>query len=80
MNDLRMFTQEEVANLLHAHVTTITMLREVGVIRAIKTGRNYMFSATEIVRFQDEYLGLDVSNRYKALESKEIVEKRREVS
>ena len=66
MNDLQMLTQEEVAELLHAHVTTVSMLREVGILPAIKTGRNYMFSQQTIRDFQVNYSGYDVSNRVKA--------------
>lgn len=76
MNDLQMLTQEEVAEILHAHISTITMLREVGIIHAIKTGRNYMFPQSVIKEFQFLYLGLDVSNKVCALKSKEIVERR----
>ena len=71
-----MYTQEEVADLIHAHVSTVTMLRETGILPAIKTGRNFMFSSKVILDFQCNYAGLDVSNLYKALESKEIVERR----
>ena len=69
MNDLQMLTQEEVAELLHAHVTTVSMLREVGILPAIKTGRYCMFSQQTIRDFQVNYSGYDVSNRVKALES-----------
>ena len=37
MTELQMFTQEEVAEMLHAHVTTVTTLREIGILPAIKT-------------------------------------------
>lgn len=77
MNELKMLTQEEVAELLHAHISTITMMREIGVIKAIKTGRNFMFSVRAIVEFQEDYAGLDVSNLYKAIESKKIVDLRK---
>lgn len=73
MNDLQMLTQEEVAELLHAHVTTVSMLREVGILPAIKTGRNYMFSQQTIRDFQKNYSGFDVSNRVKAVESFQYV-------
>ena len=32
MEELKMLTREEVAELLHVHVNTISMLREVGII------------------------------------------------
>lgn len=69
MYDLQMLTQEEVAELLHTHVTTIAMLREVGILPAIKTGRNFMFSQQTIREFQVNNNGYDVSNRVKAVES-----------
>lgn len=69
MTDLKMLTQDEVATLLNVSRDQITMLREVGIIRATKTGKCYMFSQQEIKSFQELYKGLDVSNRVKALES-----------
>ncbi|MEE0779366.1 MAG: helix-turn-helix domain-containing protein [Massilimicrobiota sp.] len=73
MNDLQMLTQEDVAELLHTHVTTVSMLREVGVLPATKTGRNFMFSQQTIRDFQKNYSGYDVSNRVKAVESYQCV-------
>ena len=32
MEDLKMLTREEVAEFLHVHVNTVSMLREVGII------------------------------------------------
>lgn len=69
MSDLKMLTQDDVAALFNAHRDTVAMWREIGIIRATKTGRCYMFSQEEIRRFQDDYKGLDVSNKVKAIES-----------
>ena len=69
MSDLKMLTQDDVAELFNAHRDTVAMWREIGIIKATKTGRCYMFSQEEIRRFQKDYKGLDVSNRVKALES-----------
>lgn len=66
---LDMFTQEEVARKLHTTRENITMLREVGILKSIKTGKNYMFSQKELERFQCDYAGQDVSNRVKAIEA-----------
>ena len=77
MEELKMLTREEVAELLHVHVNTISMLREVGIIDGIKIGKNYMFSQKVIRTFQDDYIGLDVSNKNKAMISKQTVEKRK---
>ena len=76
MTELQMYTQEEVAELLHAHVTTVTTLREIGILPAIKTGRNYMFTKDVIRKFQQNYTGLDVSNRVKAIEAYKFVSSR----
>ena len=51
MTDLKMFNQEELAQLINVSRDQVTMLREIGVIRAIKTGKCYMFSQEEIKRF-----------------------------
>lgn len=74
--ELQMYTQEEVAQMLHAHVTTITTLREIGILPAIKTGRNFMFTRESIIDFQHNYQGMDVSNRVKAIEAFRIVSER----
>lgn len=69
MTDLKMLNQDEVAELINVSRDQVAMLREVGVIRATKTGKCYMFSQHEIKSFQELYKGLDVSNKVKALES-----------
>lgn len=78
MSELRMYTQEEVADMLHAHVTTVTTLREIGILPAIRTGRNYMFTEDVIRCFQKDYAGFDVSNRVKAIEAYKTVKMRLE--
>lgn len=78
MENLKMLTREEVAEFLHVHVNTVSMLREVGIIDGIKTGKNYMFPQKIIRAFQDDYIGLDVSNKSKAIISKQTVEKRKQ--
>lgn len=55
MTDLKMFNQEELAQLINVSRDQVTMLREIGVIKAIKTGKCYMFSQEEIKRFQRDY-------------------------
>lgn len=75
-SNLEMLTRDEVAKLLNVHRDTITMLREVGVIQAIKTGKSYMFPQDEIKAFQRNYRGLDVSNKVKALEALKIVQEK----
>lgn len=70
---LKMLDQDKVAELLNVSRQQITMLREIGIINAIKTGKNYMFTKEEIQRFQRDYVGYDISNREKALKAYKIV-------
>ena len=66
---LNMLTQEEVAKKIGTTKQHISVLREIGIIQAIKTGKGYMFSQEEIKRFERVYKGYDVSNKVKALEA-----------
>ena len=77
MDSLQMLTQAQLMKLLNCSESHVTFLREMGIIPAIRTGRNYMFSPVSIQNFFDDYAGLDVSNRIKAMRSKEIVESRK---
>lgn len=74
LSSLKMLTQAEVAEILNCNKDNITMLREVGVLKAIKTGRNYMYSQQELKRFMEDFLGLDVSNRENAIRSLGYIE------
>ena len=71
---LEMLTQEEVATLLKTSRQNISMLREVGILKAIKVGQRYLFSIEELQEFQLKYKGYDVGNRVKATEAYRIVE------
>lgn len=67
MTELKMLTMDQVAELMNTTRDTVSMLREIGIIRAIKIGKCYMFSPKEIGRFQDEYVGCDLSNKVTAI-------------
>ena len=62
MNELKMFTTEEVAEILGMRPEHVRDLRKIGVLEAIKTGKNYMFSKASLLEFQERYKGKDVSN------------------
>lgn len=74
---IKMFTREEVGEILHIHTNTVSILREVGILDAIKVGKNYLFPRVTITNFIKDYIGLDCSNREKAIESKKIVDARK---
>lgn len=69
-----MLTREEVASCFNVNVDTVSMLCNVGVLKPIKLGKCYMLSQSMLAKFQQDYEGMDVSNRIKALESKRIIE------
>lgn len=77
MTEIRMFNREEVAEILHVHVNMVSILREEGLLQAIKVGKNYIFPKSTIIEFVQNYLGLDCSNRAKAIESKRIVDSKK---
>lgn len=76
--DLQMYNYDQVCEFLKISREHLTTLREIGIIKAIKTGKRYMFTKESILEFQRTYAGLDVSNRQKAIKSYEIVCKRLE--
>ncbi len=80
MTDLKMLNQDEVSELINVSRDQVAMLREVGIIRATKTGKCYMFSQAEIKRFQRDYVGLDVSNKVKAIEAYNLVEEQKKAT
>lgn len=80
MTDLKMLNQDEVAELINVSRDQVAMLREVGIIRATRTGKCYMFSQEEIRRFQRNYAGYDVSNKVKAIEAYNAVESTKTVT
>lgn len=61
-NSLKMLTREETSKLLNTSLNTLDMLREVGVLKAIKIGKNYMYSQFAIKQFQLDYEGYELSN------------------
>lgn len=62
MTDLKMLTREETSKLLNTSLATLDMLRDVGVLKAIKIGKNYMYSQYAIKQFQLDYEGYELSN------------------
>lgn len=57
-----MLTAEETGEALQTTADKIHTFRNCGLLRGIKTGKNWMFSQSEIERFQNEMIGMDLSN------------------
>lgn len=70
---LQMLTGDEVSQLLNVHRNQITMYRETGILKGIKTGKNIMYSQKEIMEFQDKFKGYDISNKFRVTETLERI-------
>lgn len=77
MRETKMLTSEEVAEDFGCSLRHLTVLKELGVLNPITIGKGFRYPQKEIMRFQEEYLGLDVSNRYAAMKAKEMVENKK---
>lgn len=62
MDNLRMLTREETAELFSISLPTLKMWLETGVLKPIRTGRNYMYSQEAIKKFQQKYEGYEMDN------------------
>ena len=60
------FTTKEVAAAFHCNERHISHLRMAGLLKGIKTGKNYIYSRKDIETFFEENKGRDLSNVYKA--------------
>lgn len=73
--DIRMYTRDEVAEMIGCHKDHVVMLSEVGCLKSIRIGKRYMYSYEAIKQFQKDYEGLDLSNKVKALQAYSLVNK-----
>uniref|UniRef100_UPI00242A74E0 helix-turn-helix domain-containing protein n=1 Tax=Faecalicoccus pleomorphus TaxID=1323 RepID=UPI00242A74E0 len=71
----RMYTRDEVAEMIGCHKDHVVMLSEVGCLKSIRIGKRYMYSYEAIKQFQKDYEGLDLSNKVKALQAYSLVNK-----
>lgn len=74
-SDIRMYTRDEVAEMIGCHKDHVVMLSEVGCLKSIRIGKRYMYSYEAIKQFQKDYEGLDLSNKVKALQACSLVNK-----
>ncbi|SUO03185.1 Uncharacterised protein [Faecalicoccus pleomorphus] len=74
-SDIRMYTRDEVSEMIGCHKDHVVMLSEVGCLKSIRIGKRYMYSYEAIKQFQKDYEGLDLSNKVKALQAYSLVNK-----
>jgi len=63
IRELKMYTMNEVAEILNCDIHHVALLRDYNLIRCTKIGKGYMFSREEILRFQRDCIGHDLSNK-----------------
>lgn len=76
-DDIRGYTATELSELWSIPVVKVHWLRDYGALKAIKKGREFMFPHREVVRFLDEYVGMDLSTREAIKLSVQIVNQRK---
>lgn len=74
MRETKMLTSQEVMEDLGVSKAHLLILIELKILHPIYLGKGWKYSQKDILEFQKNYAGLDVSNRQKALEAKELVE------
>ena len=67
MAGLKMLTTEEVAELIGTTRQNVLCMKDVGILKFIKTGASFMFPQKEIEKFQETYLGYDLGNKVKMI-------------
>ncbi|MCI9093142.1 MAG: helix-turn-helix domain-containing protein [Coprobacillus sp.] len=68
-----MLDVEQIARDCNCSRQLVSTWLEIGIIRAIKTGKSRMVPREEYERFKRDYLGYDISNRIKAIKAFEVV-------
>jgi hypothetical protein len=56
------YTAEELAEKLHVNRNKISIWRRYGAIRGIRVGAKWIYPTKEVLRFLDDYLGIDLRN------------------
>ena len=70
----RMLKWDEVREDLGVSQSQLQNFVELGILNPIYLGKGWKFSQQEILDFQKDYAGLDVSNHEKAKDCKKIVD------
>ena len=73
MKELQMLTKDQTARIFDISIPTLDMWRETGVLKPIRTGRNYMYSQEAIKEFQERYEGYEMDNLVHVNETLEMI-------
>ncbi len=56
------YTTNDLCNIFHCNKNQITMWRQYGLLKGLRTGKNYIYSRKEIECILDRFTGYDISN------------------
>ncbi len=62
LDNLKMLTTDEVAEILNVHRNQVQMFKDQGILKGTKTGKNFMYSQEEVLNFQRRFKGYNISN------------------
>lgn len=69
IEDIRMLTKDQVAVCLVVSPARIDKFRSCGLLRGINTGSGWRFSREEVLNFQKDLAGIDISSEQNMLEA-----------
>lgn len=72
--ELRLFSSKEVMEMLNTYAWKIDLLRKNGALKGIQMGKKYVYPYAEIKKFQENFIGMDLSNEQAIMESVHRVE------
>lgn len=72
--ELKLFSTKEVMEMLNTYAWKIDLLRKNGALKGIQMGKKYVYPYAEIKKFQENFIGMDLSNEQAIMESVHRVE------
>ena len=68
--DKLVYTAKELCEVANLNKNNLKLYRDMGLLRAIKNGKKYLYPHKEVMRFLDECVGMDISSKYTILATK----------
>lgn len=75
--ELKLFSTKEVMEMLNTYAWKIDLLRKNGALKGIQMGKKYVYPYAEVKKFQESFIGMDLSNEQAIMESVHKVELKR---